>query len=69
MCVDEMTGVRILRREQVTANIVPVNLEPVGNYAKVKDTHIIFYFFGNPPFGLDEWRDCDISKYVIHSSS
>ena len=33
MCVDEMTGVRILKWENVPADIAPVKLEPSGNYA------------------------------------
>ncbi len=33
MCVDEMTGVRILQRDQVAADIAPATLEPAGNYA------------------------------------
>ncbi len=33
MCVDEMTGVRIIRLEDVPEDIAPVKLEPAGNYA------------------------------------
>jgi DUF971 family protein len=33
MCVDEMTGVRRLRREDVSEDVAPVQLEPAGNYA------------------------------------
>lgn len=33
MCVDEMTGVRILKRENVLLDVAPVKLEPAGNYA------------------------------------
>jgi DUF971 family protein len=33
MCLDELSGVRILRREDVPLEIVPTQLEPSGNYA------------------------------------
>ena len=33
VCVDEMTGVRILKADDVPEDIAPVKLEPSGNYA------------------------------------
>ncbi|MFO0918214.1 MAG: DUF971 domain-containing protein [Planctomycetaceae bacterium] len=33
VCVDEMTGVRLLKPEDVSEDIAPVRLEPAGNYA------------------------------------
>ena len=33
MCVDEMTGVRTLKRETIPPDVAPVKLEPSGNYA------------------------------------
>jgi DUF971 family protein len=31
-CVDEMTGQRTLRRETLSPNVRPLNIEPVGRY-------------------------------------
>lgn len=33
VCVDEKTGVRVLKREQIAADIRPVSVTPVGRYA------------------------------------
>ncbi len=33
VCVDEMTGERLIQWENIPADIAPVRLEPSGNYA------------------------------------
>ena len=33
VCVDEMTGVRLLQWDRIPEDIAPVQLEPSGNYA------------------------------------